>query len=71
MFNSRFMPCPGCGESVDPERTPQHQCRDERGVDDQFQDEVDRFEVELRRHLDSTAGRFEKWYAARQVRAAG
>lgn len=71
MFRSRFMPCPECGASVDRTRPPEHECSPERRADYQvfgLRDEVAQLESGIRQYLSTTAGRFESWLAARQVR---
>lgn len=74
MFTSRFMPCPECGASADRTQGPRHTCQSERLIDYRMfglRDDVAQFEPRLRDHLDSSAGRFEVWLAARSVRAGG
>jgi hypothetical protein len=72
MYLSRFMPCEGCGESLDlATSTPVHSCDPQRRVDFQMfalRDDIGTFEAHLHRHLDTPDGRFEAWLAARQVR---
>ncbi len=74
MFESRFMPCPECGASLDRSLEPDHACSTERRVDFQMfalRDEVAQLESGVHHYLGTTLGRFEVWQAARQVRAAG
>ena len=74
MFNSRFMPCAECGDSVDQASESPHQCSPERRADYQMfglRDEVAQLQPGVEGWLSSAAGRFETWLAARQVRAAG
>lgn len=71
MFQSRYMPCPECGASVDRTSQVVHECSDERRADFQMfrlRDEIARLESSLQRYLRTAAGRFEVWKAARQVR---
>jgi hypothetical protein len=72
VFSSRFLPCPHCGESVDRRGQAAHSCNPERRVDYQMfrlRDDVAAFDAQLRRYLDSAAGRFETWLAARDLRS--
>ena len=74
MFRSRFMPCQECGESLDRDGPRGHECVPERWADYQMfglRDEVAQLEAGIRRYLTTTAGLFEAWYAARQVRGQG
>lgn len=70
MFPFRFMPCPECGESV--ERTGAgHSCRAEKLLDAELESlrtELEAFEFNVHRYLDTPEGRFESWLAARRVR---
>ncbi len=71
MFSSRFMPCPECGASVDLTAGPEHECSPERRADFEMvgmRDEIAQLEAGIRSYLHTTAGRFEAWFAARQVR---
>ena len=71
MFTSRFMPCPECGDSVDRTSEQGHSCSRERWADYQMfglRAEIAELETGLARFLCTTAGRFETWLAARQVR---
>jgi hypothetical protein len=73
LFSSRFMPCSECGESVERKAAVEHRCSPDRLVDYQMfelRHDVAKFEARLRRYLHSTAGRFDVWLAARQVRAS-
>jgi len=74
MFESRFMPCPECGASLDRTIEPNHECSSERRAEYQMfalRDEVAQLEAGVQHYLGTTLGRFEVWLAARQVRAAG
>jgi hypothetical protein len=74
MFNSRFMPCTECGDSVDQASDSPHQCSPERRADYQMfglRDEVAQLQSAVEGYLGTAAGRFETWLAARQVRATG
>jgi formate dehydrogenase maturation protein FdhE len=67
-FQSRYMPCPECGASVDHVEAEAHACEQERRVSYQLfqlRDEVARFDAELAEYLASPRGRFEQFYAAR------
>ena len=67
-FTLRHVPCPECGESVAKTEMDEHVCDRERWVEYQlFQQrgELDGLEDEYRAYLDSPAGRFALWYAAR------
>lgn len=70
MFPFRFMPCPDCGEAV--ERTGAgHSCRADRLPDAEMADlgaELETFEFDVHRYLDTPEGRFESWLASRRVR---
>lgn len=68
LFQSRYMPCPECGASVDQQEADQHRCDEERRLDYrlfQLRDEVAAFDDELTAYLDSPHGRFEQWFAER------
>ena len=70
MFASRYMPCERCGASLERSERPVHECSFERLLDYRMfflRDEVARFEESLHGYLDSPAGRFEVWSAARRV----
>ena len=71
MFTSRFMPCADCGASVERAVASDHRCSAERLVDYRMfalRHDIASFEARLGRFLQSAAGRFEVWLAARQVR---
>jgi surface antigen len=73
-FTMRHTPCPECGESVAKTELDGHVCERERWLDYQlFQQrgEVEALEEEYRAYLDSPAGRFAIWYAARRRRQPG
>ena len=68
LFQSRYMPCPECGGSVDRLESDEHVCDHERQVKYQLfqlRDEVAEFDSELECYLASPRGLFEQWYAAR------
>jgi hypothetical protein len=71
MFRSRFLPCHDCGASVDRTERVEHACSPERWADYQMfglRGEVAQLEAGIRRYLATATGRFESWFAARQVR---
>jgi hypothetical protein len=71
---SRFMPCPECGASVDRAETAAHVCDDERRLDFrlfQLRPEVEAFDAQLAAWLASARGRFAAWIAERDRRAPG
>lgn len=71
MFSSRFMPCSGCGASVEREAPHTHECDPERKLDYEMfalRDGVARFDDDLLVFLSSPTGQFETFVAARQVR---
>jgi hypothetical protein len=68
LFQSRFMPCPECGASVDQVEDDQHVCEDERRLTYQLfhlRGEIEELDDALARYLESPRGRFEQWYAER------
>lgn len=74
MFVSRFMPCDGCGESLDMTDPVPHECAPERRAEFQMfalRDEVADFPARFDGYLQTPYGQFEVWLAARQVRRAG
>ena len=65
----RHMPCESCGASVGVDAWLEHVCEDARRLDYllfQSRHEIRRFELELGTWLESPAGRFEQYYAARR-----
>ena len=73
MFASRYMPCSRCGASVERAEQVVHECSLERLLDFKMfaiRDEVTSLQDGLLDYLDSPAGRFEIWDAARQVRGS-
>lgn len=71
MFVSRFMPCPRCGDSVERADLDVHRCDPVRRVDFEMfalRSDIATFEGDFRGFLATTAGRFETWLAARDVR---
>jgi hypothetical protein len=70
--HSRYVPCSECGASLAGEEQNGHVCEDERRLDFQMfrlRGQIARFELDLGQFLESSAGRFEAWYAE-QRRAA-
>jgi hypothetical protein len=67
----RFMPCAACGASVERTLRHLHVCDpDRRHQYDLFRlrEEIAAFDAQLAAFLDSPAGRFEAWLAARSRR---
>ncbi len=68
-----FVPCPGCGLSVDRGSGLAHRCATDRLVDEcmgLLQDESALLEPQLQRYLTTAEGRRDLWWAAREVRRA-
>ena len=64
----QYAPCDECGASVARTERAEHECDRERWLDFQMfqlRDEVAELEDQLDAYLDSAAGRFELFYAAR------
>jgi hypothetical protein len=64
--HSKYMPCPECGASLAGEEPDEHVCDEERRIDFQMfrlRGQIARFELDLAQFLDTSAGRFEAWYA--------
>jgi hypothetical protein len=71
---SRFMPCPECGLSVERVEIDLHECEAERLLDFrlfQLREEITEFDAQLVAWLASTRGRFAAWLAERDRRARG
>jgi len=71
VFVSRYMPCQGCGESLDRTSSGPHECAPERLADFQMfalRGDVANFEHRYRVYLHSAHGQFDVWLAAQQVR---
>ena len=71
MYMPSFVPCPGCGLSLDRGSGLAHRCATERLVDEcmeLLQREVTMLEPQLHRYLGTAAGRRDLWWAAREVR---
>lgn len=71
LFLSRFLPCGECGASVERTRLAEHRCDPDRRVEFTvfgMREGIARFDRDLHAYLRSAHGRFEAWYAARQVR---
>jgi len=67
----QHMPCDDCGESVARTERDAHACDVERRLDYelvQLHAEVGAFDEEFEAYLESPAGRFAAWYAARTRR---
>jgi hypothetical protein len=67
------LPCPSCGASVPRDELDGHFCEDAlRSRYERFRVrvEAERFDAELSSWLESPAGRFAVFYAARERRAA-
>jgi hypothetical protein len=67
------MPCTDCGASVDRMDPQPHHCHLERLLDYRMfalRHEIDQFDQLLEDYLDSSAGRFESFVAARDVRVS-
>lgn len=68
---SRFMPCPDCGSSVERAQAARHSCDPERRLEYQLfrlRDGLQALEADIGAYLASARGRFEVWYAARERR---
>jgi hypothetical protein len=64
--HSKYMPCPECGATLAGEEPDEHACDEERRIDFQMfrlRGQIARFELDLAQFLDTSAGRFETWYA--------
>ena len=64
--HSKYMPCPECGATLAGEEPDEHVCDEERRIDFQMfrlRGQIARFELDLAQFLDTSAGRFETWYA--------
>lgn len=69
---SRFMPCPECGASLDRAGPPLHLCDSERQLDFrlfQLRGEIGAFDAQLATWLATACGRFATWIAERDRRA--
>jgi hypothetical protein len=65
---SRFMPCPECGVSVERVEIDLHECDAERLLDFrlfQLREEIAAFDAQLAAWLASACGRFAAWLAER------
>jgi hypothetical protein len=63
---SRFMPCPECGSSVERAHAAGHRCDPERRLNYEVFALLAAVEAEIDAYLASPRGRFELWYAARE-----
>lgn len=64
-----YMPCDECGVSVDQSRKEFHECDEIKRLDYQMfllKEEIDSFEDQLKRYLDSKQGQFDMFYASRK-----
>jgi hypothetical protein len=71
---SRFMPCPECGASVERAEADARVCDGERLLDFrlfQLREEIVAFDAQLAAWLASARGRFAAWVAERDRRALG
>ena len=71
---SRYMPCPECGASVERVEAGAHECDGERQLDFrlfQLREEIVAFDAQLAAWLASARGRFAAWVAERDRRALG
>jgi hypothetical protein len=67
------LPCPACGESLSQSALDDHVCEHERWLGYQvfqLRHEIEEFDLELARYLESPRGQFELWYAERERRLA-
>jgi hypothetical protein len=63
-----FMTCSDCGENVPWAQTGEHECDQERWISFQVtraRAEIEHFDQELARYLETARGKFELWYAER------
>lgn len=81
MFPFRFLPCPECGEAVDRAGVG-HSCRADRllraepglsaeqgvSIEPGLGVEMETFEYDVHRYLETPEGRLEAWVASRRVR---
>jgi len=71
VYVSRYMPCEYCGESLDTAVPHPHLCSPERRADFEMfamRHDIADFDNRFRAYLDSPAGRFDVWLAAKQLR---
>jgi hypothetical protein len=71
---SRYMPCTGCGTSLDRTASARHVCDEERVLDFrlfQLRDEIAAFDAQLAEWLRTARGSFAAWIAERDRRAYG
>lgn len=69
---SRYMPCPECGASVDRVEAGAHACDAEQLLEFrlfQLREEIAAFDAQLAAWLASVRGRFAAWLAERDRRA--
>jgi hypothetical protein len=67
-IQSRFMPCPDCGVSVERSARDAHECDPEQRLEHMLfllRGEIGMLEPAIAAYLDSARGRFESWYAER------
>ena len=71
---SRYMPCPSCGASLERAKAAAHTCDPERLLNFrlfQLREEIEAFEPQLAEWLASARGRFAAWLAERDRPAPG
>ncbi len=71
LFHAKHMPCADCGASVDVAATEPHVCDPSRRLEFELvalRPAIDSFDTDLQEYLSGSAGRFEAWIAAREVR---
>jgi hypothetical protein len=67
-FLSEYRPCPGCGIPIHNTLAEEHQCDPVRKLDWELlllRPEIESFEDDFNRWLETPRGRFEIWYAGR------
>jgi hypothetical protein len=73
-FTLRYKPCPDCGASVAVAEMAEHACERERWLNYQMiqeREELESLEAEYLAYLETPAGRFALWDAARTRRSPG
>jgi hypothetical protein len=68
---SRYMPCPACGASLERAEAAAHTCDTERLLNFrlfQLREEIEAFDSQLAEWLASARGRFAAWLAERERR---
>ena len=67
-FLSEYRPCPDCGVPIHNTLADEHQCDPERKLDWELlllRPDIESFEDDFTRWLETPGGRFETWYAER------